>query len=268
MNPQAVRALQAQLGVPQTGTLDAGTVAAMNAAVGKAVASHPVASKYAGGSSPESIVSAYMTGDWSGVSDLTGRPFDRGQQEAAVAQAEKALAPAYRAMESYDRAGVEDDLRQEADSLGDFQRSEERGFRDDKNRLDQGAADNGVLFAGSRIQAQNDLRATYQDRDAIARRNAADRIASTARANQYAYGDAAAGKLSDRYRLPGQRSFDTSVAGGRVTQGGPASAYDTGAYRFQGTKPVAQKAAVQQRAASLLANRANKLSLSGYGTKF
>jgi CheY-like chemotaxis protein len=268
MNPDAVRRLQAQLGVPQTGVFDAATSSAMSAAVGTAVAANRDVARYAGASGADAIVNAYMTGDWSGVTDYTGKPFSDAQQQAAVREAERVLGPAFKAAESYDRAVVDDTLRQEGEAFQDFRRDEARDFRDAKQSLDQSAADQGVLFSGARLQKQNDLREIYSQREATQRRNVADRIASTARGYQYEHGNDAADRLSARYRLPVASRFDAGVAGGKVTPGRTlASAYDTGAYKFQGTKPVAQQAAVQTRAAGQLAARANKLSLSGYGTK-
>jgi len=268
MTPDAVRKLQKQLGIPQTGVLDAATSRAMEGAVSKAVAANREVARYAA-ADPGAIVNAYMTGDWGGVTDLTGKPFTKAQQQAAVSEAEKVLAPAYRAAETYDQAGTEQALRQEGESMADFRRAEAKDFRQAKETLDQGAADQGVLFAGSRLQKQRDLRGTYQDRDATARRQSADRVATTARNFQYAYGNEGADRLSGLLQAPGAQSFNAGVAGGKVTPSRSlASVYDVGQYKFQGTKPVAQQAAVQTRAANQLANRANKLSLSGYGAKF
>ncbi len=269
MNPDAIRQLQISLGLPATGVFDTATSTAMSGAVAKAVAKNKDVVRYAGTNDPASILTAYQSGDWSGVTDLTGKPFSDSQQKAAVAQAEKALAPAYRAQEAYDRAGVEDTLRSEAGDFNTFQRDEATQFGKDKDSLDQTAANNGVLFSGARLQKQNDLRTTYADREADRRAAGAERIATTARTNQYQYGDDSARSLRDMYQLPGSSTFNPSVAHGGVTTNPTlSSVYNPGQYNFQGTKPVAQKAAVQTRAAGLLANKANKLSLSGVGAKF
>lgn len=225
--------------------------------------------RYAGGNDAASILDAFMTGDWSGVMDLTGKPFTDEQQAAAVKAAEKVLAPAYKAAETFDRSVVEDELRQEGESFQNFQDTEEKAFIDAKDAQDQSAADQGVLFSGARAQKLNDLRNTYADRERIARQQSQDRTRSTMRGFQYDYGDKAARGLSDVYKLPGTTSFNASVPGGGVTRSSTlSSVYNPGEFSFQGTKPVAQKAAVQTRAATTLANKANKLSLSGYGTKF
>lgn len=269
MNPEAIRQLQISLGLPPTGIFDNSIITAMNSAVSRAMSNNSDIARYAGNNSPDSILNAYMTGNWSGVTDLSGKPFTRKQQEEAVRQSEKALAPAFKAMASFDQANVEDTLRGGQQAFEDFQKGERVAFGQDKNALDDSAVNQGVLFSGARVQKLNDLRNTYQDREAAASRDVADQLASAARSYQYEYGNDAAGKLSNYYRMPGSSTFNANVAGGNVTQNRSMSnIYDPSKYKFQGTKPVAHKAAVQGRAASLLSNRANKLSLSGYGNRF
>ncbi len=269
MTPDAIRNLQVSLGLPPSGVFDAATSTAMSAAVAKAVKNNPNVQKYGGNNDPTSILTAYQTGDWSGVTDLTGKPFTDAQQKAAVAQAEAALAPAYKAQETYDTAGVKTALAADQQDFNNFQEDQGRQFTKDKDTLDQGAADNGILFSGARVQKNNDLRTNYALAEARKRADETAAITRTARDNQYAYGDESARSLNDMYRLPGANTYNPNVAHGAVTPSSTlASAYDPGAYNFQGTKPVAQQAAVQTRAAALLANKANKLSLSGVGAKF
>ncbi len=269
MNPNAIKQLQKSLGIKATGVLDSGTVAAMNKAVASAASKNPTVAKYAGTNAVDSIVGAYMSGDYSNLTTLTGKPFTAKQQQAAVSDAERALAPAYRASESFDRSVVEDTLSAEAQDFGQFQGAEADAFKDTKEVLDQNAADQGVLFSGSRFQKLNDLRNTYADREAMRRGQGADRIRTAARGYQYEYGNDAADRMSGQYRLPGQSNFNANVAGGRVTPNRSlSSVYNPSEFKFQGTKPVAQKAAVQTRAATSLANKANKLSALGYTTKF
>lgn len=270
MTPDAIKQFQASLGISATGVIDAATIAAMNNAVSSAVAANPEIAKYVSSSDPSAIANAYLTGDWSSVTDLSGKPFTDEQQKAAVAKAEEVLAPAYKATEAYDKAGVVDTLKTAQNGFGDFQDAERKNFISDKASLDQSAADNGVLFSGARTQKLNDLRTTYADRERIQRENVASGLRSNARAYQYNYGDEAAKGLSDMYRLPGSTTFNTGVPGGGVTSnpGSISSVYSPSEFNFQGVKPVAQKAAVQTRAAGQLANRANKLTLSGYASKF
>lgn len=269
MTPDAIRKLQLSLGLPATGVFDAATSTAMSSAVTKAVSKNKDVQRYAGANDPTSILTAYMSGDWSGVTDLTGKPFTDAQQAAAVSQAERALAPAYKAQVAYDEAAVKETLQGEQESFGQFQQDERQAFEDTKDQLDQDAANQGVLFSGARVQKNNDLRTTYAEREAQRRAQGGQRIAKTARDFQYSYGDEAARGLNDMYRLPGESRFDANVAHGAVTSSPTlSSVYNPSQYKFQGTKPVAQKTAVQTRAAGLLANKANKLSLSGVGAKF
>lgn len=270
MNPTTtIKQLQASLGVPQTGIIDAATTTAMNGAVASALKTNPSVQSLAGTNDPTAILNAYMTGDWSGVVSLSGKPFTDDQQKAAVDQATQALAPAYEAQKAYDTATVTDTLKQDQEGLADTEAAAAKQFGQDKNTLDQNAADNGVLFAGSRLQKQNDLRTSYADKDALARRQEAENATATARGYQYDYGNGAAADLNALYSVPGAPSYNAGVAGGKVTPSSSLSTiYNPGTYNFQGTKPVAQQTAVQTRAASLLANKANKLTLSGVGAKF
>ncbi len=265
--PRTIAALKANPRVTSGGSQTPATPAPdMAAAVAAAIAANPDVKQFGGNNSPDDILNAYTTGDWSGVVSLSGKPFTDEQQKAAVAQAEAALAPAYKAQESNDRATTEDALRGTQEDFGDFQNSESKNFGTDKRNLDQNSADQGILFSGSRVQKLNDLRNTYADREAIKRRTASENLTSTARGYQYAYGNDAARSLSDRYNLGGTTSFN-SLTGG-ASRGGLSAAYNPSSSDFQGTAPVAQKTAVQTRAATLLANKANKLSLSGIGSKF
>lgn len=268
MTPQAIQALQQQLGVPVTGVYDAATSTAYNSAVSKSLSTNPDYTTYGSGQDPASILNAYQTGDWSGVTTLTGKPFTDDQQQAAVAQAQSALAPGFNATTAKDTADVSQSLKQTQEGLSDTEAAAAKNFSTDKDTLDQNAADNGVLFSGSRVQKQNALRGSYQTADAIARRNAGENIASTTRNFQYQYGNDAAKNLSSLYQLPGAATYNASAAGGPSTRGGLSAAYDPSQYDFQGTTPVANKTAIQTRAATLLANKANKLSLSGLSTQF
>ena len=269
MTPDAIRNLQTSLGLPATGVFDAATSSAMSAAVSKAVASNADVQKYAGTNDPAKILTAYQTGDFSGLTDLTGKPFTDQQQQAAVAKAKEALAPAYEATKAYDQAGVEQTLQQDQQNQANFERDQGIQFGQDKQTLDKSAADNGVLFSGARIQKQNDLKTLYQNREADQQQATAGAIERTARDNQYAYGSDVSPSLSKYYSMSGPQTYNPGVATGGVAPSSTLSAiYNPGQYNFQGTKPVAQQANIQVRAANLLANRANKLSLSGVGTKF
>lgn len=268
MTPAQIQTLQTQLGVPVTGVLDAATTAAYNSAVSTAVAADPMVKQYAGGNDPGDILNAYQTGDWSGVTSLTGQPFTQQQQQAAVASATSALAPAYNANAANDTATTTLALQKNQQDLANTEQTAARQFAQDKNTADTNAASNGVLFAGSRVQANNDLRNSYNQADAYNRQQAANTANSDTQSYADTYGTPAAENLSSLYSLPGASTYNANVAArapGSVTPSTTLSAaYNPSTYNYQGTAPVAQTAAIQTRAAGLLANQANKLSLNGY----
>lgn len=272
MTPDQIKQLQTTLGVPATGVLDAATTAAYSTAVTKALSTNPTVKQFAGGNDPISILNAYQTGDWSGVTSLSGVPFTPDQQKAAVASATNALTPGFTAQNEEGAATAADTLRKNQEGLSDFESSQAKQFATDKGTLDQNAANNGVLFAGSRVQKNNDLRTSYATADAEARRNASEAAATATRDYQYQYGTPAAESLSSLYQVPGATRYDANVAAGTPGSVTPSrtlsAAYNPEQYGFQGTQPVAQKTAIQTRAASLLANNANKLSLKGYTNSF
>lgn len=248
--------------------MDPDTLAEFRKAVADALAANPNIARYSGSNSVDSIIDAYTNNDWSGVVSLTGQPFTPEQQQAAVRRAEKVLAPAYEAQEAFDRSVVTDTLSQEQQGLEQFRDDQADAFEVDKNTLDQSAADRGVLFAGSRMQKENNLRDVYQKNDARRMDQTARNIGSTARDYQYKYGDNAARGLRGMYQVPGRTSFNANVAGGQVKSGNALSSiYNPKQFNFQGTAPVSQSAAVQTRAAGLLQNQANKLTSSGYKNK-
>jgi len=269
MNPDSIRQLQMMLNarginVPVSGVLDQATFSAMNSAVSSSVASRPNLSNMTG-ASPEALVNAYMTNNWSEVTDITGQPFSQKDQASAVSDAERALAPAYKAQQAYDTAGVTDTLQDQQDSFGRFLGNEAETFSDNKNTLDQNAADQGVLFSGSRYQKLNDLKNTYEDRQRLERADVGKDIARTARQNQYAYGNPASENLSSYYQLSKGNEYNPQVVGNNANQSKSLSSmYNPSDYKFQGTAVNANKAQVQTRAASLLSNKANKLSMGGY----
>lgn len=265
MNADSIKTLQTQLGVPATGVFDAATSNAMNKAVSTSLAKN----SSIGSNKSDAILNAYMTGDWSGVTDLTGKPFTDQQQQAAVAQATSALAPGYDAQAANDKATAEASLTAEGRGYSNFEQNQKQQFGIDKNNLDTSAAANGVLYSGARIQKQNQLSAAYGNADQQQRESTGAEIANTGRNFAYNYGTPAASTLSGYYSLPGAATYNAGVAGGRVTPSSLSSIYTPSAgYAYQGTQPVAQRAAIQTRAAGLLANSANKLALTGYKTQY
>lgn len=238
------------------------------AEIAAALAKNPDYQAYSGNNTPAAILSAYQSGDWSGVTSLSGKPFTDAQQQAAVASATSALAPAYNATKEYDTENTEDALSKDASTYAASQKADAEQFTADKNTQDLNAANNGVLYSGGRAQKLQQLSGDYTARDTAARATATDAMTGTARDYAYAYGSPEAGKLSDYYSLPGGQAYNANVAGGKTTKSPTLSAvYSPYNYNYQGTKPAAQSAAVQTRAAGLLANTANKMSLNGYATK-
>lgn len=272
MSPAQIMDLQISLNnkganLKVDGVLGPKTTEAMNKSVATSLATNKDVSRMMTQNSPETIVNAYMTGNWTGVTDITGRPFSKQMQEQAVAEAGKALAPAYKAQVVSDTADTADILAGKNADYNQFLKTEAEDFGAEKTALDQGAAEQGVLFSGSRYQKENNLKDKYEDREAYQRGVAERSIGSTARDFQYKYGNDAAKNLSSYYNLR-DNTYNPGVARDGVSSSRLSSVYNPKAYDFQGTAVTANKAATQTRAASLLANRANKLTSTGYKNQF
>lgn len=208
---------------------------------------------------PEAIFNAYSTGDWSTITAPTGTPFTKEIQQEAFKQAEDALRPGFEAAQTYETAGVEDALQSQKDQFGNFIKSEAEDFKANKRALDQNAADSGILFSGARYQKENDLRRTFEDRQAQQATQTGRNIAGTARDFQYQYGNKNANKLSDMYNLGKTNTYNANVSQNMVKPSMNIKAYDPSRFNFQGTTLNTNKANTQVRASGLLANRANKL---------
>lgn len=209
---------------------------------------------------PDAIFNAFQTGDWSSLTTPTGTPFSKDIQKEAFAQAEKAYKPFFAADQAYQTAGVEDTLQNQQKQFGDFVEQEGQDFKESKQGLDLSAADKGILFSGSRFQKENDLRNTFNKRQEQAAYSTGRNIANTARDFQYQYGNQNANKLSSLYNMPSTNVYNANVAQGGVKPSmNMTKAYNPNKFNFQGTTLNTQKAQTQQRAAGLLANRANKL---------
>lgn len=265
-----VRELQMKLGVPATGIMDSATTTAMNSAVVSSLASNPQYQSFAGNNSPEALANAYNTGDWSGVTTLTGQPFTPEQQNEAYTAAEKALAPGFEAAKTYETSNAQDAIKAQTEDLGTFLKNDAESFKQDKISSDNSAAEQGILFSGARVQKERDLKKLYEDREAQKRGLTTRSIADTAKDFQYKYGNEGASQLSSFYNnMPAGNRYNPNVAGGAVTpKQSISSVYDPSKFNFQGTTNVSNKAATQTRAAGLLANRANKLTGVGYKTQY
>ncbi len=264
-----VRKLQMSLGVPVTGVMDAATTNAMTKAVATSLQSNPQYSQAIGPNSPEALATAYNTGNWSGIVSLSGKPFTDADQAEAVAQAETALAPAYEAEKAFDTANVASNLEGQRDQFDNFVEGEAKDFQETKKNLDQNAADQGVLFSGARTQKERDLKTLYEQRQEQQAGITGRNIANTARSFNYKYGNEGANKLSSMYNLSGGNTYNPSVAiGGATPSTSIRNVYNPSQQSFQGTAVTSNKAAVQTRAANMLANRANKLTSTGYKNTF
>lgn len=225
----------------------------------KAVAAHP---EFAG-NSKDALDNAIATGDFSGLLNSEGKPFSAADQEAATAEAEKALQPGFDITKQKETADTEAALKQKQLDYENWLAGEKSQFEADKIGLDQSAADKGVLFSGGRVQKEQALGDTYSRNQAYKQASMGSDIGSLARNYQSAYGDEAAKKLADYYKLGGN-VYNPKVATGGVTTGGLSTIYNPKGLGYQGTAVVANKAAAQARAAGLLWNKGNKLLSTGY----
>lgn len=223
--------------------------------------SHPIFA----GNSAEDLAYAGTTGDFSKLRNEKGMPFSGLDQSNAMAEAESALAPGFEAEKRFDTANTEEDLRAEKSKFDRFLAEDRTAFEDDKIALDQDAADKGVLFSGGRKEKERRLADAYSSNLAKNLESSTSSIGNIARKYQYDYGDEAAKdpRLSQYYQLGGN-TYNAGVARGGATPTSLSSVYSGGGYDFQGKKVNTNKANANLRAASLLANKGNKLLSTGY----
>ena len=218
------------------------------------------------GNTPEDLLYATTTGDLSKLTDFTGQPFSLQDQQDAMVQAEKDLEGFYKSQKEKDVADTEAALADKQRAYQESLVNAGEQFSADKTKLDQNAADQGVLFSGSRAQKEQSLKTAYERDAASKAATAASSMGSTARDFQYKYGNDAASSLSDYYNL-GSNVYNPKVATGGVTSGGLSSIYNPGQYNFQGTDLAEKKTAAAKRAAGILANKGNKLLATGYSNQ-
>lgn len=260
------------------GVMGPETLSAMNDAATASIASNPNASTVTANNTPASILNAYQTGDWSGVTDASGQPFSAEAQQAAVAKATSQLAPGFQAQQTKDTADTAATLQADQNTESNFLQGQRTSFNADKQTLDTNNAANGVLFAGSRVKANNLLGQQYALADKAEQQPIAASAAATARNYQSSYGTNAANNptLSQYYGLPGGNSYNVNAAqNGATPSAGTtlSSYYDPSQYNpsqpnYAGTVGASNNAAIQSNAAGLLANQANQLSTTGYQNQF
>lgn len=196
-----------------------------------------------------------------------GMPFSEADRQAAFDESMVALNPYYQAQAVKDTADTESTLGSELRNYEDFLRTSGQDFQKDKTNLDQNAADQGVLFSGSRVQKERNLAKDYEAKQAKEFADTAANIGNTARDYQYNYGNKAAGGLAGYFNL-GKNTYNPKVSTGGVNMANLSSVYDTQKYNFQGVKKNEQKAEAEKRAAGLLWNKANKIVPYGYQNQY
>lgn len=234
----------------------------------EAVAANPaIATLAKGGSTLEEIINGLSTGNISGLVDWEGKPFSVEDQQAALAQGMEDNRLYYEAMQAKDKADAESALAKKQADYQDYLIQSGQQFQADKTTSDQNAADQGVLFSGSRVQKEKNLTRAYAQDQATNQRNAAASIGDTARNFQYKYGNTAATGLNQYYNLD-SNTYDASKAQGGVASAGLSSIYNPSSYNFQGTANTERQANANTRAAGYLWNKGNKLLATGSNNKY
>jgi peptidoglycan hydrolase-like protein with peptidoglycan-binding domain len=254
----------APAGAPTKATVTQADIDKLNAEIAAEAKNNPITSALmAKGNTAEDLLYATSTGDLSKLTDFTGQPFSLKDQQDAMAQAEKDLEAYYKAEEAKDVADTEAALDEKKRLFQESLVTAGESFGKEKSALDQTAANQGVLFSGSRAQREQDLKTKYEREEASKRAGLASDIGNTAREFQYKYGNDAASKLSNFYNV-GSNVYNPKVATGGVTTGALSTLYNPGNYNFQGTQLATKKTEAAKRAAGLLANKGNKLLATGY----
>ena len=218
------------------------------------------------GSSIDDIYNAYMTNTWDNIQTASGQSFSPAEQQDAYNSANSALEPYYKQQAEKDKADAESTLKQSQLNYQKKLADSAVSFQNEKTGLDQTAANNGVLFSGSRAQKQNALQTKYNSQDAYDKASYANSVGNTARDYQYKQGNSAASGLSQYYNA-GSNNYNAGVATNGVSSNGLSSVYNSGNNNFTGTANAERQTTAQYNAARLLTNKANKLTLSGYNNQ-
>ena len=234
-----------------------------------AAGNHPVISKsLAAGNTIDDLNYAMTTGDISRIVDAyTGKPFSIEDQQTALAQGQKDVEGYYASLKDLETKNAEDALKQKQLDYQNFLATSQTGFESDKAKLDQTAADQGVLFSGGRAQKERSLEGSYAQDQAYKQASVGNDISGIARDYQYKYGGNAAQGLSNYYNLGGN-TYNANVARGGVGSSGLSSIYKPSIYPYQGTTTNTALAEAQKRAAGYLWNKGNKLVSGGISNKY
>jgi hypothetical protein len=231
-------------------------------------AGHPkVVESIAAGNTLADIEAAASSGDFSGLKNQYGQPFSVQEQTDALAAGMEDNKLFYEAQQAKEKADAESNLARKNADYQDYLISSGEKFAQDKSTLDQNASDTGMLFSTSRNQKEQKLQKSYEQEQSSKLASYGRDIGDTARNYQYAYGNDAAGGLSQYYNAP-SNTYNPNVATGGVGTGGLSSIYNPSQYNFQGTQNVARKGAANTRAAGYLANKGNKLLSTSYNNQF
>lgn len=214
----------------------------------------------------DAIIGGMITGDWTKVQGVGGKPFDNTTATKAFEDNMTVLDPVYAAEKQKETLDTQDVLASKTDSYAEAERKARENFQTEKTALDQNAADQGVLFSGGRIQKENNLKNTY-DAEEKARRNALSRdINTTGRDYAYKYGTPAANSLSSYYNVSGN-TYNPNIATGGAAKTSLSNMYNQGGANFYGTNVAKQKAEAATRAYGQLKNLTNKSVVGGYKNK-
>lgn len=216
----------------------------------------------------DSLVNAYNTGDFSGVTNASGQPLDTATANKDFADSMAVLDPAYKAEKAKETADFQDTIGYKQDQYKRDLATSAENFQSDKTQLDQTAADNGVLFSGGRFQKENNLATKYANADAAKKAALTTDVSLAGRDYGYKYGTEAANSPTlSGYFQAGGNTYNPNVATGGVGSSGLSSIYNPNSTNFYGKNPEKQSAEAAQRASGLLKNKVNKLVSGNYNNK-
>jgi hypothetical protein len=203
------------------------------------------------------------------MANPTGIPYNAAQEAADYAAADKALAMGYEQDQAKGTADTAAELAYRQATYANDESKAGAAFQSDKTKLDQAAADNGVLFSGGRAQKLQALQSGYSA-DAAQRRAALEyNTGNTMRDYQYKYGnDAAQAPGLSQYYQSASNTYNPNVASGGVGKSGLSSIYSPTANNYYGTNRTKRASEASADAALMLKNRSNKLfPNTGYKTQ-
>lgn len=272
-NTQLLNTLRNAGGIQQTVVPSAGgqaveTQESVDRLYAEAAANNPVIKELAkGGSTVEEIIQGLSTGNLAGIYDWNGQPFSAEAQQEALTKAAEDNRLYYEALQAKETAEAEEKLARDQAEYQNYLLNSGQSFEADKAKSDQSAANQGVLFSGSRVQKERNLARAYEQDQAYNRNKIGSSMASTARDFQYKYGNDAAGSLNKYYNLGGN-TFNPNVATGGVGSSSLSSIYNPSKFNFQGSQNTARAADANTRAAGYLWNKGNKLLQTGYKNQY